>query len=458
MDTSGSLKLQPPRKHYVLLVHGIRDFAGWQDRVKAQMERDGLTAVPVKFGYYDVLSFLAPWGQWQGPYDKLMNAWHTVPKDSEPPPLISVVSHSFGGWLITRFIKDNPACRLYRLVLCGAVARQEFKWEEYRDRIGVDTEGNRVDGEGAKSVLNQCGNRDRWPLLAEVANSRYGCSGWRGFDNQIDVENTYYTAGHNSFVSERKYSDEWKSFLNGKSRGQSQGSPPEPTVLERLIASVSLLEPFLRLIVGIVWLALWLWPVTLVLAGLLLWYLRHWLITSVAFLGILVGVWGKDACDREGVIQKHRVVLEEPAADGSPLLEAPLTADQREFTWKITNKSGRHIAVAVRDFGPRDVAPGRRLEAWVQYDLSPRGESKKLVLEDEFDSVKFPDDGGTTGRALIAVFDLTMCERVFGPEPRRLLPTVAELKEHRNQPTSAELSVVYEPATNSWRVECMPLW
>jgi hypothetical protein len=45
----------------VILIHGIRTRALWQDELRKSLQKDGFVVQPTNYGYWDVVRFLLPW-------------------------------------------------------------------------------------------------------------------------------------------------------------------------------------------------------------------------------------------------------------------------------------------------------------------------------------------------------------------------------------------------------------
>jgi hypothetical protein len=105
----------------VLLIHGIRDFAEWQDMVSTVLAEIPTTEIsPLKYGRFDAFRFWFPFLTRQAPVTKLL--WRIrAARDRLPTPQLSVIAHSFGTYAIGKILKENPDIRLHRLILCGAI-------------------------------------------------------------------------------------------------------------------------------------------------------------------------------------------------------------------------------------------------------------------------------------------------------------------------------------------------
>jgi pimeloyl-ACP methyl ester carboxylesterase len=85
------------RQIVVILIHGIRTEAWWQDRVASILSRDtGATVIPLKYGYFDLLRFWCPLGICRnGPIERLRKQIEGVRQSYKDCRLV-VFAHSFG--------------------------------------------------------------------------------------------------------------------------------------------------------------------------------------------------------------------------------------------------------------------------------------------------------------------------------------------------------------------------
>lgn len=173
------------RVEIVLLIHGIRTQAEWQERVKRVLgEIDGTVVVPVKYGFFDAVRFWWPYGTRRKILDRVERQLRDA-KQVYRNGRISVVAHSFGTYAIGMLLDDKPDLTLHRLVLCGSVLPQDFRW----DKIGNQVETR---------VVNDCALFDIWPVLAKSASWGYGLSGTYGFGGPRVVDR-FHAFGHSGF-------------------------------------------------------------------------------------------------------------------------------------------------------------------------------------------------------------------------------------------------------------------
>jgi outer membrane protein OmpA-like peptidoglycan-associated protein/pimeloyl-ACP methyl ester carboxylesterase len=192
---------QIPRE-IVLLIHGIRTEAVWEDLVAHELrEISGLTVLPISYGYFDTFRFWFPFFTRVGPLRRIQREIRAV-GDSYPGVPISVIAHSFGTYAIASVLDDNPDIRLKRLILCGSIIPRTFRWDKIRRRqLGYP-------------VINDCGERDIWPCLAQGASFGYGASGTLGFGS-VDVVDRYHPFTHSEFFHRAFVDSYWTPLISG---------------------------------------------------------------------------------------------------------------------------------------------------------------------------------------------------------------------------------------------------
>jgi hypothetical protein len=196
----------------VLLIHGIRDFAEWQDLVAAVLsEIPNIKIFPLGYGRFDAFRFWFPFWTRETPVRKLL--WKIrEAREMYSRAKLSVVAHSFGTYAIGKILKENPDIRLHRLVLCGAILSSEYRWDQVRHK--VETE-----------VINDCGVKDIWPVLAQSTTFGYGPSGRFGFRTPGVLDRSH-DFGHGGFFKEKFVSDFWLPWFRSGTFIKSKALPP----------------------------------------------------------------------------------------------------------------------------------------------------------------------------------------------------------------------------------------
>jgi pimeloyl-ACP methyl ester carboxylesterase len=185
-------------KHIVLLVHGILTEANWQERVAKQIRQCGIEVYPLKYGYFDVISFLLPGWTRLAPIKRVHKELRDVQwrhRDAQ----VSVVAHSFGTYAICSILEDFSDLRLDRLILCGSVVREGYPWDRVSEQVN-------------HRIVNECGARDIWPRMASTCSWGYGASGARGFGT-ARVRDRFHPGKHSDFFETGFVELYWLPFI-----------------------------------------------------------------------------------------------------------------------------------------------------------------------------------------------------------------------------------------------------
>ncbi len=172
----------------VVLIHGIRTQASWFEMV-ASVLRDqcGLSITPLRYGYFDAFRFLLPGLTRKRPIEIVARELRSV-LQNYPPGRVLVIAHSFGTYIITKVLSENPDICLGGLIMCGSVVSEEFRW---------DINGRSI---SKSRIVNECGDRDIWPNLAKSLSWGYGATGRFGFGVDA-VRDRFHDLSHSEFFS-----------------------------------------------------------------------------------------------------------------------------------------------------------------------------------------------------------------------------------------------------------------
>jgi hypothetical protein len=214
----------------IVLIHGIRDLGGWLQTVDRVLGSKEVKVIMPKYGWFPPLRFIAPWDTSIRPMKRVHREIENI-KREYPNARISVIAHSFGCHLLTRLLQEYPHDRVFRIILCGSVVKQSFQWEQVRDRFGENDEKTGF-------IVNDCGNRDPWPLVGAFAGWRYGTSGTDGSGSTY-VEDRYHKGGHGLFFNREFIEHYWKPFITRGdvvpgSANQGEGIPWYVRLLQKL--------------------------------------------------------------------------------------------------------------------------------------------------------------------------------------------------------------------------------
>jgi hypothetical protein len=194
-------ELSGSAKHLVILVHGIRTRAAWYIEVRDLLLAEGFEVGLTNYGRFDLFRFLFPF-----PFVK---AWAAadVERDIRAAMLhhkvteSSVIAHSFGTYVIGWILRRRFDIRFRHIIFCGSVVKFRFPFEQLSGRF--------------KSVLNEVGTRDIWPVMAVSATWGYGSAGAFGF-NRTPVYDRYHKGvSHSAFLNAPFCKSWWVPVLRG---------------------------------------------------------------------------------------------------------------------------------------------------------------------------------------------------------------------------------------------------
>lgn len=186
------------KRPLVVLVHGIRTGARWFRRIKPVLEKGGDCIVePAGFGFLDIFSFAIPGLRGWAVNTVRWKINHAIHVHGDRPLII--VAHSFGTFCVTRVLKDNPQIKPVRMLFCGGIVAQGFRWDSLKQSTGM-------------KIVNECGSRDVWPLLAHSGTYGYGKSGAMGFQT-AGIEDRFHDLGHSDFFTSEFVEKFWVPFV-----------------------------------------------------------------------------------------------------------------------------------------------------------------------------------------------------------------------------------------------------
>ncbi len=209
----------------IVTVHGIRTYADWQERFANIMEdRPGIEGIiSFRYKFFSTLSYLIP------PL-RVIAVWRfrrflrdlAKKRDGRQ---IHIIAHSFGAYLVTRALlrlKQHERPKVGTLLLCGSVLKQLFPWEKLVGSNGC-----------VRRVVNDCGEKDIWPIVAQLIAFGMGSSGRRGFagpvGKSVGVVNRYYNdIAHSDFFRDRFMAEHWMPILVDAEEPLGDHSVPQP--------------------------------------------------------------------------------------------------------------------------------------------------------------------------------------------------------------------------------------
>lgn len=182
----------------IVLLHGIRTQATWQEMIRSVLSQLQHTeVVPIKYGFFDAFRFWFPFWTRKKPVETAR--WKIEAAiASRPDSQVTIIAHSFGTYTVARLMAEVRSFRPHRVLLCGAIVRQDYRWDLIDD---------------CPEVLNDCGRRDIWPIFATAFSWGYGPSGTFGFGT-AGVRDRYHDFGHSDYFERSFVERYWKPWID----------------------------------------------------------------------------------------------------------------------------------------------------------------------------------------------------------------------------------------------------
>lgn len=212
-----------PLPHIVMLVHGIRDFALWQNSIKVALEAEGFQVEPVNYGRFNVLQFLLPIGYFRK--KAIEKVWRQVRiiKQNNTGARISVIAHSFGTYVIANLMAQEFDIKFHRIIFCGSVVEYDFPFEGLQNRFDMP-------------IVNDVGTRDVWPAVAESVTVGFGSAGTYGFRRALVKDRWHNGAHHGFFLNSEFCKRFWIPFLQNGNFVPGVSDPEDPSGWIKLVS------------------------------------------------------------------------------------------------------------------------------------------------------------------------------------------------------------------------------
>lgn len=234
-----TLSLSPTQEggvpHLVVLVHGINTRALWMHSVGPALEDAGFKVALTGYGKFSILRFLLPFRvAHEGAIERVLRAINTAIMLYRPQRM-SVISHSFGTYVVAQIMAEHPELKWDHVIFCGSVLKDDFPLFNITDRF-------------KPPLLNEVGSRDAWPAIAESVTWGYGSVGSSGFAETPVVSRWHTGFRHSDFLTTEFCGRFWIPFLRDGT--VVRGDPPTP------------LSWVIRVLTGLP--LRWFWPLILV--------------------------------------------------------------------------------------------------------------------------------------------------------------------------------------------------
>lgn len=212
--TGGSTGVET-RPSVVVLVHGIRTRALWQNVIRSALSKEGFIVQPTNYGLFDTLRFFVPGPVFKrGVVARVQEQIRQTLRLNETMSC-SIIAHSFGTYVVAQILRQYADLDFDRIIFCGSVVSERFRFEDYRKRFGTP-------------LLNEVGTRDVWLAVAEAVTFGYGAAGVYGFRRPAVHDRWHNGLAHGDFLDAdfcRKY---WLPFLRDGTLAEADETPETP--------------------------------------------------------------------------------------------------------------------------------------------------------------------------------------------------------------------------------------
>jgi small GTP-binding protein len=229
--------------HVVVLVHGIRDYALWQNSIRSSLEYEGFKCEPTNYNYFNLVKFVLPvWYFRRQATEEIWKQVRIIAHDNPNTPM-SVIAHSFGTFVVSYLMKKGFDLKFHRIIFCGSVVPYNFEFEQIENRFN-------------KPIINEVGTRDIWPALAESITFGYGSAGTYGFRPALVRDRWHNKAHHGYFLDAAFCKKYWVPFLNSGEIVQISESAESPRPWLRVLSIAQI--KYILITIAVVLVFMWL--------------------------------------------------------------------------------------------------------------------------------------------------------------------------------------------------------
>jgi pimeloyl-ACP methyl ester carboxylesterase len=223
----GAINKELNARHLVILVHGFNTYASWMHDVEYVLRKHGFHPAKTYYGYLGPVRLLTFPFLRNSAKDRLREQivaaiLSFTRRNGYVPDKVSVIAHSFGAWVLTEVLREDPYLKLHRVILCGGLLREDYDFIEIRDQFN-------------HPILNHVGTRDPWPAIGARAGWGFGRIRARGLISPYVLNCWHENFAHSDFLSPSFFKHYCIPFLEGKSLPIAD-KPQNPPVWVRAVS------------------------------------------------------------------------------------------------------------------------------------------------------------------------------------------------------------------------------
>lgn len=199
-----------PSQIFVALTHGIRTHAEWAEPAKNVLfEHRIQSGNPTRYDWVDTIKFATVLSV-RKEYAKIFLKDIIDSKKNNPRSRLCISVHSYGSIVLTEALELARDLRISieidSIILSGSILPTNFNWEQYT---------NKKNTVSVQRVLNICGSKDFWPVLAKYfAKGDVGYSGTFYLSGPSNITNIRINNEGHAGILDRKYVEKiWVQYL-----------------------------------------------------------------------------------------------------------------------------------------------------------------------------------------------------------------------------------------------------
>jgi pimeloyl-ACP methyl ester carboxylesterase len=295
-DQTATLKEDASVERIVYVMHGIRDYGEWTDRLRGMIEREAATkgarlaVVNQKYGHFPMLPFLLYWDR-QKNVRQFMDEYTENRARFPRADTFDYVGHSNGTYILASALQNYATLQVDRVYFAGSVVPKHYPWRDLVDRQRVKRVANVVAaGDWVVALFPRFFEQIAdWLGVQPVRGLLdIGSGGFRGFQDAMDakkrIENVQFAEGAHSTgvdaTNEKK--------LEAIARYIVSGDETEFTIFRNR----NFPESWLAFLSNVSWLVWGVLTIVFVVVGLLTFKAHRWAgwVYVVLLLGLLYSV------------------------------------------------------------------------------------------------------------------------------------------------------------------------
>lgn len=183
----------PRVRRIIYVMHGIRDYGGWTDRVRqaieARTENDpSILVVNKKYGYFPMLRFLLYWDRHKN-VRRLMDEYTENLARFPQAQRFDFAGHSNGTYLLASAMQHYHSMSVGRVFFAGSVVPKHYQWKPLLDAGRVQQVINVVaDGDWVVAIFPKLFEQiaDWLSVQPRIGVLDLGSAGFRGFESAAD--------------------------------------------------------------------------------------------------------------------------------------------------------------------------------------------------------------------------------------------------------------------------------